>query len=35
MFEIEVSDEGLKIDFDVDRNWLIQSYLTGELQNID
>lgn len=23
------------MDFDIDRNWLINSYLAGELQNIE
>ncbi len=35
MFQIDVADDGLKVDFDVDRNWLIHSYLAGELQMID
>ena len=35
MFMIDVADDGLKVDFDVDRNWLIHSYLAGELQMID
>ena len=35
LFMISVVDDGLKIDFDLDRNWLIHSYLAGELQNID
>ena len=35
MFQISVVDDGLKIDLDLDRNWLIHSYLAGELLSIE
>ena len=31
MFEIEVKDEGIRIDYDIERNWLIDSYLAGQI----